>query len=74
MTKEMRPAVWFSRHEPTAEQLAEIGRRGYELVDVPAGMKLGGMAINSHDDLAVVETGLRGLCQASGSLGYSRRH
>ena len=28
----MKKALWFSRHQPTAEQLAEIAKLGFELV------------------------------------------
>jgi hypothetical protein len=54
----MRKALWFSRHEPTPDQLKEISELGYELVEVEEGKALGAVAINSvvelrnlHDNL-----------------------
>jgi hypothetical protein len=44
-------AVWFSRHTPTAEQLADIDKLGFDLVRIPEGQALGGRAINSEEDL-----------------------
>ena len=44
-------ALWFSRHQPTPEQVAEIKRMGYELVEVDTGIKVGGIEIVTDADV-----------------------
>ena len=41
-------AIWFSRHRPTAAQLTEISERGFDLVALEEGLRLG--AVNLADD------------------------
>ena len=41
-------AIWFSRHRPTATQLAEIEEKGFSLVALEEGMRLG--AVDLADD------------------------
>jgi len=50
----MEKAIWFSRHEPTAAQKAEIEKRGYKLIHVEEGKRLGSMPINSEEDLSII--------------------
>lgn len=38
----MKKAIWFSRHEPTQQQLEEIESAGYELAALEEGKALGG--------------------------------
>ncbi len=40
-------AIWFSRHQPTESQLAEISQLGYTLVALPLGIELGSENIES---------------------------
>lgn len=51
-TAAARPAIWFSRHRPTAEQLAEIASKGYALHAIEEGIALGGRNLNSEEDVA----------------------
>ena len=43
----MKNALWFSRHQPTEAQLAEISALGYNLVAIKAGLELGSENIES---------------------------
>lgn len=43
----MKNAIWFSRHQPTETQLAEISALGYNLVAIKAGLELGSENIES---------------------------
>lgn len=43
----MKNAIWFSRHQPTESQLAEISAMGYTLVALPLGIELGSENIES---------------------------
>jgi len=47
-------AVWFSRHRPTASQLAEINDMGFSLVALDEGLRLG--AVNLADDATLENT------------------
>ena len=44
----IRKAVWFSRHEPTKEQLQDALEMGYEIVAIDKGRSLGSREINSR--------------------------
>lgn len=57
----MRKAIWFSRHEPTAEQLATIREMGYFLTqeDIKEGMELGAEDCSSKEDALEVREWLR---------------
>jgi hypothetical protein len=55
-------ALWFSRHVPTVEQLAEIQRRGFNLVQ-PDQKDLGGAEINCNEDLDQVIQKVADLCK-----------
>lgn len=50
----IRPAVWYSRHEPTPAQLENIKNLGFELVDVPKGRELGAISIQSDEQASEV--------------------
>ena len=60
-------AVWFSRHAPTEEQLAEIEEMCYQLIDIPSGMGLGSRSINSDNDLADMVKSIRVLVERGGA-------
>jgi len=47
-------AIWFSRHRPTASQLAEINDMGFSLVALDEGLRLG--AVNLADDAMLENT------------------
>lgn len=54
-------ALWFSRHAPSAAQLAEIAAMGYEIAAQEDGLRLGAMNINDDGDLNAVLTALLAL-------------
>jgi len=62
-----RPALWFSRHEPTAEQLADVVARGYTLVALTEGMTLGAVNIVGPKDAEMVYSSLLELASAHGA-------
>lgn len=43
----MKSAIWFSRHQPTESQLAEISAKGHTLVALNLGIELGSENIES---------------------------
>jgi|BioPla2DNA2_1021312.scaffolds.fasta_scaffold34125_4 hypothetical protein len=56
MTKQTkRNAIWFSRHQPTVAQLAEISAMGWQLCKLEDGLRLG--AMNLQDDGDVHDVG-----------------
>ena len=55
MTKK---AIWFSRHAPSAAQLAEIAAMGFELAALDDGLRLGAMNLFDDGDLAAVLSAL----------------
>jgi hypothetical protein len=44
-------AVWFSRHQPTAEQIADASAIGFEIVSIEAGRVLGAVDLATDDDV-----------------------
>lgn len=64
---ETTPAVWFSRHAPTAAQIADIRVLGHHLVEVQTGMDLGQMAINTFADRDAMMVALRELVVRNGA-------
>jgi hypothetical protein len=63
----IRKAVWFSRHEPTKEQLQDALEMGYEVVGVDKGRELGSREINSRDDLDLICRELEGFILDEGA-------
>ncbi len=61
-----KPALWFSRHSPTPEQIGEITSRGFALTkeSVEAGLALGSRSIETDEDLCSVLSSLRALAWA----------
>ena len=47
----MKKAKWFSRHQPTPEQIADAARMGYEIAGVSEGMELGARALLHQTDV-----------------------
>jgi hypothetical protein len=56
-----KKALWFSRHAPTAAQLAEVAAMGYEIAALDEGMRLGAMNLADNGDLNAVLSALLGL-------------
>lgn len=65
----MQQAVWFSRHDPTEDQLAEIHEKGFILSHVESGKALG--SVNLDDDVKVtnvIESLMTLLAAPSGAI------
>lgn len=60
-------AVWFSRHAPTAGQLADLNQGGVTLVGVEEGMRLGSANLADADDVQSVVLGLFDLAKKHGA-------
>ncbi len=56
-------AVWFSRHEPTVEQIKDAARMGYIIVGVVAGRELGAFNMTMGEDINCVLRSIRGLIE-----------
>jgi hypothetical protein len=66
---EKRKVIWFSRHEPTADQLRECRQRGWAVVGLDEGMRLGGVAIQDEGDVYAVGKALCALAAEHGADG-----
>jgi hypothetical protein len=60
----VEPAVWFSRHQPTVEQIDGARALGYLLVAIPDGLALGAISIDDEVDLDLILIHIRGLVSA----------
>lgn len=56
-------AIWFSRHQPTAAQLAECEQRGWQVAGLDEGIKLGAMNLLDDGDVHAVGAALLALAQ-----------
>lgn len=56
-------AIWFSRHQPTQAQLDECAARGWNVVALDEGMRLGAMNIMDDGDVHAVGAALLALAQ-----------
>lgn len=56
-------AIWFSRHQPTQAQLDECAARGWNVVALDEGMRLGAMNIMDDGDVHAVGTALLSLAE-----------
>lgn len=57
----MKTAIWFSRHQPTADQIEDAGRLGYTLAAIEAGKRLGAVDLRDNGDVKSVVAGVLGL-------------
>lgn len=55
--------LWFSRHQPTPEQLSEIASRGWQIAGIDDGIKLGAMNLMDDGDVHAVGAALLSLAQ-----------
>lgn len=60
----MKPALWFSRHQPTAEQLADAERRGFQITGIEAGIIEGSRSLETTADVWSVDGALRAAMKA----------
>ena len=56
----MMNAIWFSRHTPTAAQLEDAARLGYNLTVTETGTRLGTMDIADNGDIRAIVSALLG--------------
>lgn len=56
----MKTAIWFSRHQPTAEQIADASVRGYEITGIEAGMAAGAVNMTEQPDVLAAMDYCRG--------------
>ncbi len=61
------PALWLSRHTPTADQIADAQRLGYAISHVEDGIRLGSLDLKDEGDLKALITATLGLCAETGS-------
>lgn len=54
----MTNAIWFSRHQPTAEQIADASAMGFAIVAIDTGKKLGAVDIRDTEDVKAVVSGV----------------
>jgi len=54
----MKTAIWFSRHQPTAEQIADASAKGFEIVAIETGKALGAVDIRDNGDVKAVVSGV----------------
>lgn len=50
----MRTAIWYSRHDPTPEQLTDARGFGYEIVAIDDGKLLGAKNLQDNGDVKAV--------------------
>lgn len=54
----MKTAIWFSRHQPTGDQIADASAMGFEIVAIEAGRVLGAVDIRDNGDVTAVVSGV----------------
>ena len=54
----MKTAIWFSRHQPTADQIADASAMGFEIVAIEPGNALGAVDIRDNGDIKAVVSGV----------------
>ena len=62
----MNNAIWFSRHNPTDEQVADLAATGIALERIPEGIALGSTTLTDENSEAVIRQ-LVTLAKASGA-------
>ena len=68
----MKNVIWFSRHQPTPGQLAEIAGMGWQLAALEDGLRLGAMNLQDDGDVTAVGSALLALvakCDAVAIIG-----
>lgn len=66
-TTKTTAAVWFSRHAPTAAQIADVRICGHHLVEVQTGMMLGAQPINTFAERDAMMVAIRELVSQTGA-------
>lgn len=63
----MKKSLWFSRHAPSAAQVAEVAAMGYEIAAQDDGLRLGAMNLADDGDLNAVLSAVLGLATEHGA-------
>ena len=58
MDSSMKKGIWFSRHQPTGDQMEGANKMGFEIVAITPGKVLGAMNLSNDDEVKVVVDGL----------------
>jgi hypothetical protein len=61
-------AIWFSRHQPSREQIKDAAYRGYDLVVTETGTSLGAMNLGDDGDVRACVSGLMAHCAETGAV------
>jgi len=61
------PAIWLSRHSPTAAQLADALSLGYEITGIADGQRLGALDLRDEGDVKALVSAALGLCAELGA-------
>lgn len=64
----MKKAIWFSRHQPSREQIEDAARMGYDLEVTPEGTSLGALDLRDNGDVLACVSGLLEHCAETGSV------
>lgn len=56
------PAIWLSRHAPTASQIADANALGYRITAIPEGQQLGSLDLQDEGDVKALVAGVLALC------------
>lgn len=67
MNTTTRKAVWFSRHQPTADQIEDALSLGFAIEAIEMGIALGSRDIQTMEDLGEVLSELRALVDKTGA-------
>jgi hypothetical protein len=57
----MKKAIWFSRHQPSREQIDDAKAMGYEILVTQEGLALGAMELKDEADVKACVTALLGI-------------
>ena len=64
----MKKSIWFSRHQPTAEQLSDAQNMGFEIIAITEGIALGSIAIQDGGDILDVSEKIRAFACEVGAV------
>lgn len=64
----MKKAIWFSRHQPSREQIEDATRMGYALTVTSEGASLGSLDLQDNGDVLACVSGLLGHCSETGAV------
>lgn len=63
----MKKAIWFSYREPTNEQVWDLNRIRYKLVEVPEGQRIAGISLDDPEDVLMVMEELSAMARRTGA-------